>query len=241
MKGSKEEFEEEVVQVPEAVAVHLCSLHILPPAPLLPLFWEMNHAQKRRSNKIILRKIWVFIIFQAHSGSVFSTGKKLTVRHSDARNLFIVPYLLWALEDCAGLQYQPGMLCANTPFQFLPSVLEMRRNVISHRVVLLHCLERRQGKRLNLGNQTKRNAHFVVSKSNGQNQNHTEAEHLTTRIQVWRDHWSLREQCREKRSEGNTARFSINQKHLLNYMENSWNTPEPSLRRWYYILRWSWL
>lgn len=181
----------------------------------------MNRVEKGRSNKSILRKIWVFIKCQAHSGSVFSTGKKLTVRHSDARDRFIVPYLLWALEDCAGLQYRPGMLCANTAFQFLPSVSEMRRNVISHRVVLLHCLECRQGKRLNLGKRTKQNVYFVVSESDGQSRNHTEAEHLTTRIQARSNHWSLCEQRREKRSDDNPARFFMNQKHLLNYIENS--------------------
>lgn len=33
----------------------------------------------------------------------------------------------------------------------------------------------------------------------------------------------------------------MNQKHLLNYTENYWNTPERSLRRGNYLLRQSWL
>lgn len=39
---------------------------------------------------------------KSQSGSIFSTEEKPTARHSDAGNLFIVPYPPQALEGCAG-------------------------------------------------------------------------------------------------------------------------------------------
>lgn len=56
---------------------------------------------------------------KSHSSSIF-TVKKLDVRHSNSKSVFVVPHLLFTLEDCSGPQSYLGMLRANTAFWILP-------------------------------------------------------------------------------------------------------------------------
>lgn len=144
---------------------------------------------------------------KSQSSSIFSTEKKPTARHSDAGNLFIVPYLPQALAGCAGAQRCPGMLRASTAFELLPGVFCKRGAMLfptggaAAALPAMAATRGKKGLRLSFAKWVKQNRHFAASESGGQNQKHTEGEQLSVRTRARIHQQSLREQRGGKRSE----------------------------------------